>query len=105
LEGPEVGVYYRGKSEITDGHSVDIKLPDYIPGWASDFTINLTGIYDGKLKIYNSSDVNESGTFTVYGENGKFNWTVIGKRGDINSEPFKNEVVIKGEGPYKWIDQ
>ena len=106
LEGPEVGVYYRGKSEITNGlHSVDIKLPDYIPGWASDFTINVTGIYDGKIKIYNSSEVDEKGTFTVYGESGKFNWTAIGKRDDINPEPFKYQVVIKGNGPYKWIEK
>ncbi len=104
LEGPEVGVYYRGKSEITNETSVTVNLPDYIPGWASDFTVTVTGIYDGKLKIYNASEVDESGAFTVYGENGKFNWLAIGKRGDVNAEPYKNEIVVKGDGPYKWIE-
>lgn len=104
LEGPEVGVYYRGKSEITNDASVTINLPDYIPGWASDFTITVTGIYDGKLKLYNASEVDDTGSFTVYGENGKFSWVAIGKRGDVNPEPYKNEIVVKGDGPYRWIE-
>ena len=104
LEGPEVGVYYRGKSEITNDESVAINLPDYIPGWAYDFTVTVTGIYDGKLKLYNASEVDESGSFTVYGENGKFSWVAIGKRGDVNAEPYKNEIVVKGDGPYRWIE-
>ena len=104
LEGPEVGVYYRGKSQVTNDTSVTVNLPDYIPGWAYDFTITVTGIYDGKLKLYNASEVDESGAFIVYGENGKFNWIAIGKRGDINAEPYKNEIVVKGDGPYKWVE-
>ena len=104
LEGPEVGVYYRGKSEITNDASVAINLPDYIPGWAYDFTVTVTGIYDGKLKLYNASEVDDTGSFTVYGENGKFSWVAIGKRGDVNAEPYKNEIVVKGDGPYRWIE-
>ena len=104
LEGPEVGVYYRGKSEVTNDTSVIVNLPDYILGWVRDFTITVTGIYDGKLKLYNVTEVDESGAFTVYGENGKFNWIAIGKRGDINAEPYKNEIVVKGDGPYKWVE-
>lgn len=105
LEGPEIGVYYRGKSEITNDTSVTVNLPNYVPGWASDFTITVTAIYDGKLKLYNASEVDESGgAFTVYGENGKFSWIAIGKRGDINAEPYKNEIVVRGDGPYRWIE-
>jgi len=104
LEGPEVGVYYRGKFEITNDTSVTVNLPDYIPGWAYEFTVTITGIYDGKLKIYNTSEVDESGAFTVYGENGKFNWMAIGKRGDINAEPYKSDITVKGDGPYKWYE-
>jgi hypothetical protein len=89
---------------VTNDTSVTVNLPDYIPGWARDFTITVTGIYDGKLKLYNVTEVDESGAFTVYGENGKFNWIAIGKRGDINAEPYKNEIVIKGDGPYKWVE-
>jgi hypothetical protein len=104
LEGPEVGVYYRGKSEITNDASVAINLPDYIPGWAYDFTVTVTGIYDGKVKTYSASEVDENGSFTVHGENGKFSWVAIGKRGDVNPEPYKNEIVVKGDGPYRWIE-
>lgn len=104
LEGPESGVYYRGKSEIINGESVVINLPDYVKDLARDFTVSVTGIYDGKLKLYNTSEVNEDGYFTVYGENGMFHWSVIGKRSDIVVEPFKNEINIRGDGPYKYID-
>ena len=104
LEGPEAGVYYRGKGEVTNNESVKIKLPDYVPGWAYDFTVNVTAIYDGKVKFYAVSDVDKNGIFSVYGENGKFNWTAIGKRADINVEPLKTETDVKGFGPYKWIN-
>ena len=103
LEGPEAGVYYRGKGEVVDNHSTTISLPDYVAGWAYDFTINVTAIYDGKIKVYAVSEVNENGMFNVYGDNGRFNWTAIGKRGDINIEPLKVESDVKGFGPYKWI--
>ena len=102
LEGPEVGVYYRGKSEVTNDNSVIVNLPNYISGWATDFTITVTAIYDGKLKLYNTSEITDEGAFTVYGENGKFNWVAIGKRGSINPEPNKNEITVKGDGPYKY---
>lgn len=103
LEGPETGVYYRGKSEIINGESLIINLPNYVKDLAKDFTVNITGIYDGKLKIYNTSDVDDKGSFTVYGENGKFNWVVIGNRNDICVEPYKSEINIRGDGPYKYI--
>jgi hypothetical protein len=103
LEGPEAGVYYRGVGEITNGHSVSITLPDYVDAFASDFNIQVTGIYDGtKIRVYNVSLVSK-GSFTVYGENGAFHWLVIGSRGMIDVEPNKSDVVVKGEGPYLWI--
>ena len=102
LEGPEVGVYYRGKSEVTNDISVTVNLPNYISGWATDFTITVTAVYDGKLKLYNTSEITDEGAFTVYGENGTFNWLAIGKRGNINPEPNKNEIIVKGDGPYKY---
>jgi hypothetical protein len=104
LEGPESGVYYRGKSEITNNNSVIIQLPYYVCKFAYDFTVNVTGIYDGTIKMYNCSDVDNNGTFTVYGENGRFNWTAIGKRGDIVVESNKAEINIKGDGPYRWYE-
>ena len=41
--------------------------------------------------------------FTVYGESGEFDWVVFGKRGDINVEPERSTVSVKGDGPYKYI--
>ena len=44
LEGPEAGVYYRGKSTITNNDSVKIELPDYLRHIGSNYTINITRI-------------------------------------------------------------
>jgi hypothetical protein len=103
LEGPETGVYYRGKGTITNNVSVDIFLSDYVESFAYEFTIQLTPIYKGKNKNYvlSCSEV-EGNKFTVYGENGDFYWIVQGKRGDIAVEPNKDSVILRGDGPYKW---
>lgn len=102
LEGPEAGVYYRGTGKISNNQSVEIELPHYVSTFAYDFTINITPIYDGKIHMLNSSIV-ENNTFTVYGDNCEFFWTVIGKRFDINIEPIKTSVNVKGNGPYLYI--
>lgn len=102
LEGPEAGVYYRGIGEIINNENVTIYLPDYVSTFASDFTVQITSIYDGKPRVYSSSLV-ESNCFHVYGENGKFFWLVQGKRSSIVVEPCKKDVELKGNGPYLWI--
>ena len=102
LEGPEAGVYYRGKGEINNNESVEIDLPSYVSAFARDFTVQITAIYDGKVKVYNVSEV-ENNKFTVYGENGRFNWLVHALRGEVVVEPNKDEVDVKGSGPYLWI--
>ena len=102
LEGPEAGVYYRGKCEITDNNSVTIELPNYVSDLATDFTINITPIYNGNINTLNVSEVINN-KFTVYGANSKFYWVVYGKRSDINVEVNKSETVIKGQGPYLYI--
>jgi hypothetical protein len=102
LEGPEAAVYYRGKGEITNNKSVVIYLPDYVKNLASDFTIQITAVYDGIVKAYNFDEI-QNNSFSVYGENGKFHWLVIGKRFDVDVEPYKKDVVVKGDGPYLWI--
>jgi len=107
LEGPEVGVYYRGKGEIVNGTSVVIYLPDYfgaLCNGSGDATVQVTHIYDGKVKVFSASEVDlQSNTFTVYGENGRFNWLVHGKRGNIRVECDKSTTNVKGDGPYKYI--
>ena len=105
LEGPEAGVYYRGKSIIPEEGETVVTLPEYVKYLATDLTIQLTPIKIPGVKrnsILESSEVNEN-TFTVYGEPGPFHWTVFGKRSNITVEPFKNLVDVKGEGPYTWI--
>jgi len=103
LEGPELGVYYRGKGEIVNDTSTIVYLPEYVDKLATDFTIQLTPIYQGKkrTKIYTSTIQNNQ--FTVYGANGKFHWFVQGKRGDVDIEPDIDTTEVYGNGPYKWI--
>jgi hypothetical protein len=105
LEGPEAGVYYRGKSEITnadDGY-VSVELPAYVSALATDFTIQVTPIFDGKsVKTLNVTEVVDN-KFQVYGPPGKFYWLVHGLRNNIEVEPNKSDVNVKGTGPYLWI--
>jgi hypothetical protein len=107
LEGPEAGVYYRGKGEIINGTSVIIHLPEYFGTLckdADDATVQVTHIYDGKIKAFSAGEVDlENNAFTVYGENGRFNWLVHGKRGNIRVECDKSTTNVKGDGPYKYI--
>ena len=102
LEGPEAGVYYRGTGKILDNVSVEINLPHYVEALANDFTLQITPIYNGKITILNTSEVSNN-KFTVYGENCKFYWHVTGKRSDVNVEPLKTDVEVKGQGPYLYI--
>lgn len=105
LEGPEAGVYYRGKGEIKNNEYVVINLPKYVNSLATEFTVQLTRIFDSlenKDICYQTSKIVDN-KFTVYGKNGEFFWTVYGKRKEIIVEIPKNDVSLKGEGPYKWI--
>ena len=95
LEGPEGGVYYRGKGEAP----ATIRLPDYATHIASDFTVQVTPI--GSPRMMSASEVSQEGTFRVYGE-GKFHWTAIGERVPLEAEPLKTEVNIHSMGPYSW---
>ena len=104
LEGPEAGVYYRGKGEIINNEFTTIVLPDYAEKLATDFTVQISPIYCGKKidQLYFSEIENNS--FTVYGGNCRFHWLVNGKRLPINVEPAKSEVNLQGNGPYRWIE-
>jgi hypothetical protein len=104
LEGPESGVYYRGKGEIVNGVSVEIQLPAYVGTLCTDMTVQITHIYDGAVKVFSAGEVDTAtNTFTVYGVNGRFNWLVHGKRSDVTVEPSKNDVTVRGDGPYRYI--
>jgi hypothetical protein len=101
LEGPEAGVYYRGIGTI-DGSSTTIELPDYVNHIASEFTVQVTPIYNGTVRTLNASCVSNN-SFTVYGSSGEFYWHVYGKRMSIEVEPYKSSVTVNGDGPYRWI--
>ena len=105
LEGPESAVYYRGKGEITNNRYTTINLPNYVNNIASNFTIQVTPIYNinnETIKTHTVSEINNN-SFNVYGNNGKFYWIVYGTRIFIDVEPYKKDIEIKGNGPYKWI--
>ena len=102
LEGPEAGVYYRGEGNIPDcENNVEISLPEYIKDF-TDFTVNITPKFNGKLRLLNVGDV-KNGMFKVYGDSGPFYWVVFGKRNNLDVEPKKDSVVLKGYGPYTYI--
>jgi hypothetical protein len=101
LEGPESGVYYRGKGTIMEGNleSATVTLPDYTRDFYN-FTISITPI--GKPRTFSVSEF-ENGKFEVFSTPGDFFWTVYATRSDIHVEPYKSDTVIKGSGPYRWI--
>jgi hypothetical protein len=77
-------------------------LPDYVARLGFNFTIQLTPIYSGKkIEQLYASEV-ENNSFTVYGENTKFYWMVNATRQNIVVEPYKTDVNVNGNGPYKW---
>ena len=127
LEGPEAGVYYRGINEIKeDDTSVEVFLPDYVKHIARDFNVIVTPIYDLDLQedfcdehpkiteiiknIKNmkkqiiASNVINGEKFIVYGDKCSFNWVVYGKRHNIVVEPNKADVILKGDGPYTYLE-
>jgi hypothetical protein len=104
LEGPEAGVYYRGKATLPTSSSLPclrISLPDYVPHFATDFTVSVTPI--GPVpRVLSASEVVD-GAFTVYGPPGPFHWVVHGSRATLEAEPKRSNVVVEGTGPYRYI--
>jgi len=95
LEGPEAGVYYRGK----DIAPTEVSLPSYASKIADNFSVQLTPI--GKARNMATSEVDENGHFQVDGE-GAFFWQVTGTRITINPEPYKKDTTVRRVGPYTW---
>ena len=104
LEGPEAGIYYRGKGTIVNDESVQINLPEYVKYIGSNYSINITKIYSGKKtnETYETSEI-ENNSFTVYGKNGSFYWIVYAERLKIETEPDKKDVQLRGDGPYTYL--
>jgi hypothetical protein len=111
LEGPEAGVYYRGIGEVAPGAaSTVISLPGYAAALATDFTVQLTPIWDPNIidapassSCYAATLVDANGKFAVRGPVGRFYWQAVGRRAPVTVEPLKSAVAVKGNGPYRWI--
>jgi len=104
LEGPEAGVYYRGKATIENNEFVIIKLPDYVESIAYNLSVQITSIYFKErlnANIYESTEI-ENNEFKVYGNNGSFYWSVYGTKDAILVEPEKSIINIQGDENYKW---
>lgn len=90
LEGPEVGVYYRGEGETVDGIAT-ITLPDYFEALTlpDQRTVQLTERYDNEdnpsFGCFLAAGRVRNGQFTVRSSapSAKFYWEVKAVRGDI----------------------
>ena len=82
-----------------------ITLPKYVDKIGKNFTIHITPIYSNKkLRTnYETSRV-KNNSFEVFGENGSFFWSVFGERCHIDVEPSKKDTILRGDGPYKYIN-
>ena len=113
LEGPESGVYYRGKSKLLALETeTQVILPLYVKHLATDFTCHITSI--GKRpRLLSASEVlciDNSILFYVYGQENindvqEFHWVVYGKRNNIEVEVDKVSAKLHGNGPYTWLSQ
>jgi hypothetical protein len=104
LEGPEAGVYYRGKATIENNSHIAIQLPNYVKPLASNLSVQITPIHSkisSSKNVYETSEV-ENNAFIVYGKNGSLYWTVYGTKHAINVEPNKSEINVQRNGPYAW---
>jgi hypothetical protein len=107
LEGPEAGVFYRGRTPINE-RSKMIVLPDYVDALAHHFTVHVTPeMTNGPRFVMANVSAVHNGIFTVYvSEPCIVNWLVYGTRRDIDLqvEVKKTAIEVKGDGPYKWIN-
>ena len=100
LEGPEIGVYHRGKLEDTNV----IELPDYWGGLVNPdtITVNLTPV--GCYQELFVETINESKSITIKNRDGELincHYTVYGERKDLD----KLIVEYEGESPRDYPGQ
>ena len=108
VEGPTADVFYRGTGEIIDTSS-QIALPDYAPLFLKDFNIQISPIFTKNSivinKNYHIEHNDNTNMFTVYGPPGKFSYLVHATREEFEVEPLKKSVIVKGNGPYTFIEK
>ena len=97
---------------ISNGEKrVGITLPAYVKNLATELTVHLTpvlndeDIEDETPLNLRSTRVRDDNSFTVYANKPvAFHWLVFGKRGDVKAEVDKSDAVMRGDGPYRWLD-
>ena len=105
LEGPEAGVYYRGKAEIYDRSTI-VALPDYVDALADEFTVHVTHEMEEDEIVHVSASTIRQNQFRICASAPcKVNWVVFGNRKHttIPIEVKKKDVIVYGDGPYKYI--
>jgi len=110
LEGPEVGVYYRGISKIPAGATeTTVKLPGYVAKLATKFTVLVTN--QKHFITASASEVNLEGHFSIEIERPAprdltFYWQVMGRRGEeeLQVEVPKERTQKHNIGPYTWLE-
>ena len=102
IEGPEAGVYYRGKVKIEREREI-IQLPNYVEHLACDFTIHVTPESDEFVQVRVTPITNNQ--FTIHSTGPCIaNWFVMGKRKGIELEVEPStDTMVHGIGPYQWI--
>lgn len=108
LEGPEAAVYYRGCCNINDSCKAVVELPSYVKHLAHNFQVipSISWTEKDSNNVIASSVKNGEYFELVSKFPCKVNYTVFATRKDIKNidvEVNKNDVIIKGEGPYKYI--
>ena len=110
LEGPEAGVYYRGRGRIEpESNYAVIGLADYVDQLAVDFTVIVTPCLARTMHNITFPSLMATrvvqGSFMVYSDivPCEFDYIVFGKRQAIIAEPAKATTVVNGTGPYKWL--
>lgn len=105
IEGPESAVFYRGRARTEKNEdsssSCEVSLPAYAAALADNFSVQVTPV--GLSVLFSTSEV-VNGKFEVCTSYPcEFFWQATGRRGEVNVEPLKSEVTVRGDGPYKYI--
>jgi hypothetical protein len=107
IEGPTADVFYRGTGEIIQTFS-EIVLPDFAEKFLKDFNFQVSSIVDSNDtfsfsdEYYSVEETDDKNVFKVFGPPGKFNWIVHVTREEFEVEPFKHNIIVKGDGPYTY---
>jgi hypothetical protein len=71
---------------------------------ADNFTVQLTQIYEDADEPFARLRARVfKGGFYVHGDPCIFAWHAYGTRQQLDIEPLRTDVVVKGDGPYKYV--